>query len=742
MRKLFTQPFHWRLMLCVFSLVAIGLAISVTLDLTIKSSAQSERVEYGWQLKLNKLHYHAATLLEQTYLVQQTQAVQPWLPSFDLSVATAQQLLNQLSDGLEPARNLELQQTIVALNATLSKLNLAAEGGSWSLELLQFQEAAQLLVTLSDVLPAPADSQAQSSMDSSWQALILLWCAVVLSVALVMLWFRERQLRGGLAALSAHSSEAVMVCDLEYRILSVNPAMVALLKRLAVDKAPHLLEMLSDYLPEKLEGELQTDEVSDFECNLQEHLLAVHIVVETELSQVHLHIREITEARKAEQALKLQVYHDFLTGLPNRRRFEKDLAIALEQREQTVVVGMIHLDRFQRVTSAIGFNRGDEVLKGAAQLLRRTLNQLHSPEQPLALYRFESTRFALLWGVPFCKTRIDGLSEKLATAFRQPIVCERGERQFHLTMSQGYTSCELSGYELEAIVRDADCAVGAAVSAGGERSCIHSSRLGEQTHRRLQLEHDLRFALQRNELQVVYQQQRVDEDEIHGAEALLRWHHPQLGLIPPNEFIALAEESGLILPIGDWVIEQACLQVRSWNDEFRRIVVAVNVSVRQLSDPNFVERVERIVKRAGVEPSLLEFELTETLLMDNFDVARQTMVRLQSLGIRFAIDDFGTGHSSLAYLSQLPFDVLKIDHSFVSQLPTNHDYCKITKAILHLAQNLGLTVVAEGVEKIEQHRWLKQHGCDLTQGYFHGRPVTVPEFCQLLSNESIATEVS
>ncbi|TKB48760.1 EAL domain-containing protein [Ferrimonas sediminicola] len=306
----------------------------------------------------------------------------------------------------------------------------------------------------------------------------------------------------------------------------------------------------------------------------------------------------------------------------------------------------------------------------------------------------------------------------------------RTKRRFDFTLSQG----DAANGPFE---RDADCAAGRAGAEGGDRFCIHSPEQSDRGRRRRQLEQDLGCALKRGQLQVYYQKQCDQKGNLIGAEALLRWQHPELGMVPPDEFIGQAERSGLIVEIGEWVLEQACRQLRNWQRQGSRIRVAVNISARQLMDDSFVARVESVFNRTEVDPRRVEFELTESMMMDNLSQGREVMLKLKRLGLSFAIDDFGTGYSSLVYLSQLPFDVLKIDHRFVGRLPKDPYCCKITKAVLSLAKTLGLKVVAEGVEYAEQHGWLVRHGCDLMQGYLHGKPLPTLEFGKDLEAEAL-----
>lgn len=583
--------------------------------------------------------------------------------------------------------------------------------------------------------PGRVKSLNQEAMEMAMGANLALWFLVGAIIYLLRLCMKEHRRSLRLTSFAKRHPDPVLASDLNLRPEYANPAALGLCRLLGLSGPATLLELFKPYAKQLIK---QDDELLERELEIGNRILLVRMVLLKSLSQVQFHLKDISKARRVEKNMEHQVNHDFLTGLPNRRQFERDLRFWLKESQHDVVVGMLHLDRFQRVTAAIGFEGGDSVLKGATELLRNQLSRGADPDAQLSLYRFESTRFAMLWVTPFKRTRVEELAERIRQGFTPPVVCVRTKRRFHFTLSQGFAATGLSERDVDSLVRDADCAAGRAAALGGDRLCIHTPEQGDMERRRVQLEQDLRYAMERNQLQVYYQKQCNQQGQIVGAEALLRWQHPDLGMVPPDEFIGLAEQSGLILEIGEWVLEQACLQVCSWNSQGGEMGVAVNISARQLMDGRFVERVESVLQRTGVDPALVEFELTESMMMENLERGKEVMLRLKAMGICFAIDDFGTGYSSLAYLSQLPFDVLKIDHSFVRQLPRDPYYCKITKAVLSLAKTLDLTVVAEGVEYAEQQSWLAGHGCDLMQGYLHGMPMPIVEFGKVLGVEALA----
>jgi EAL domain-containing protein (putative c-di-GMP-specific phosphodiesterase class I) len=263
--------------------------------------------------------------------------------------------------------------------------------------------------------------------------------------------------------------------------------------------------------------------------------------------------------------------------------------------------------------------------------------------------------------------------------------------------------------------------------------CFFDPAMQTEMEQRAELEKDLRASVRLNQMELYYQMQVDESGRVVGAEALIRWRHPRRGMVSPATFIPLAEEIGMILPIGDWVIEQACAQLKAWEMDpvMRKIQLSVNVSPRQLSQPWFVEQVREAVEKSGIRPSRLKLELTESFILDDVDEAIEKMQELRYLGIRFAMDDFGTGYSSLAYLKRLPLEQLKIDQSFVRDVSTDKSNAIMVRTIINIASNFGLEVIAEGVETDEQLAFLRQYGCNKFQGYLFGKPVPVAEFERL-----------
>ena len=413
-------------------------------------------------------------------------------------------------------------------------------------------------------------------------------------------------------------------------------------------------------------------------------------------------------------------YYDTVTKLPNRALFEDRLTQAVsvaKAAHQSLGVLFISLDQFKKVNDSLGHGPGDILLREFAERLKSCISRSDT------VARFGSDEFALL------RTQIDGtkdlietiasLSQVLKFSFDLP-----GHELF-ATASVGVSLFPLDGEDCQTLLKNAGAALYKAKRSGGANYQFFTADMHELATKRLELESNLRRAIQNEEFLLHYQPRvSVDSLTITGLEALIRWQHPQLGLIPPSEFIPLAEDTGLIVPIGEWVLRTACLQGQRWRDQgFAPVQIAVNISARQFHDQDLSQTVIRILEETGLSPKYLELELTESSIMQDAEFASEMLNRLKSMGINLSIDDFGTGFSSLASLKRLPIDALKIDRSFVKEATSDPDDAQLVMAIITLAHNLRLKVTAEGVETEEQLRFLQLLRCDEIQGYFFSKPL-------------------
>jgi len=438
---------------------------------------------------------------------------------------------------------------------------------------------------------------------------------------------------------------------------------------------------------------------------------------------------DISTVMRFEQELEFQARHDILTGLANRlllrERLEQAMAAA---RRSTVPVWVvfIDLDRFKFVNDTLGHGAGDSLLKLIAERLRNATREVDT------VARLGGDEFVLLLPQVANSATGQAILQRVLDAVAQPL--QVAEHEFFLTCSMGVASYPDDGDSAETLIKHADIAMYRAKEQGRNHWQSYAPAMNASTLARLNLESELRHALERGQFHLVYQPQLdLCSGKMVGMEALLRWQHPSLGTIAPGDFIHLAEEMGLIVPIGAWVLHTACAQAKAWQQAgLGEVRLAVNLSARQFRQNGLLQSVKDILAATGLEARFLELELTESMMMQDVEQAIATMGKLKTLGLQLSIDDFGTGYSSLAHLRHFPIDVLKIDKSFVSDILHSADDAAIVHAIIALAHSLRLKVIAEGVETEQQCDFLRQHGCDQMQGYLFSRPLAAPAFERLL----------
>ncbi|WP_444544375.1 bifunctional diguanylate cyclase/phosphodiesterase [Pseudomonas paralcaligenes] len=438
---------------------------------------------------------------------------------------------------------------------------------------------------------------------------------------------------------------------------------------------------------------------------------------------------DISERKASEQRIHRLAYYDALTLLPNRTLFQDRLHTALlhaERHDEWVVLMFLDLDRFKPINDSLGHAAGDRMLKDVAVRLAAcvdeddTVARMGGDEFTLLLQP-RNTRAGAL-------NRAIHVAERILASLAQPFVLQG--REFFVTASIGIALSPQDGDELSQLMKNADTAMYHAKERGKNNFQFYQAEMNATALQRLELESDLRHALEQGQFLLYYQPQlSSDGKRLTGVEALLRWNHPRRGLVAPYEFIPVLEELGLIVQVGDWVIAEACRQIKAWHDaEVRVPKVSVNLSARQFADGQLGMRISRVLGESGLPPACLELELTESILMRDVGETLQVLASLKRLGLSIAVDDFGTGYSSLNYLKQFPIDVLKIDRSFVDGVPGGEQDAQIARAIIAMAHSLNLAVIAEGVETQGQLDFLREHGCDEVQGYLFGKPMAADQF--------------
>ena len=405
--------------------------------------------------------------------------------------------------------------------------------------------------------------------------------------------------------------------------------------------------------------------------------------------------------------------HDGLTGLPNRKLFLEQINQALPRLKDgdRAMVVYVDLDDFKLVNDTLGHPAGDALLRDIAEYLTATL-----PDALIA--RLGGDEFAMLVSIPPETASLAGVAERISDCFDRTIVLDG--HQAECTASLGIAIAPSDGKDASTLMKNADLALYRAKSEGKSTYHFFEPELDELARKRRQTELDMRTAIREGGFELNFQPlYNMAQEELTGFEALIRWPHPQRGLIGPGEFIPLAEETGLIIPIGDWVLREACHQAAQWPSN---VSVAVNISPKQFAAPNLTQTILQSLSSSGLAPSRLELEITESIFISDIERTLSTLHNLRSLGVRIALDDFGTGYSSLSYLRSFPFDKVKIDRSFVKDLGTGNAHAMI-RAITTLADALGMDTLAEGVESHEQFDILKREGCQYIQGYLFGRPM-------------------
>lgn len=428
---------------------------------------------------------------------------------------------------------------------------------------------------------------------------------------------------------------------------------------------------------------------------------------------------DITESRSMEERIRFLIHHDPLTGLPNRHGLSKWIEDAIAQQERFAVV-FVNLDHFKLANETLGHDTGDRILQVMARRLKNS-----TMIKDVSVFRVGSDEFIGLVK-HHSLAELEGFAQTIVQTINQPIRIQ--DHEIYMSPSIGISQYPQDDIDPDNLIRFADIAMEYAKELGGNQVQYFNSQIYAKIERRIKIEKHLRKALEKNEFILVYQPQvNLLVNQIVGFESLIRWESPELGRVSPLEFIPIAEETGLIYPIGKWVLKEACSQNKSWQElGFPKVSMAVNLSSKQFYDQSLKEQINSILQETGLEPQYLELEITESMTMD-VQVALTTLNSFRNMGLKIAMDDFGTGYSSLSYLKEFPIHHLKIDQSFVKDISVNPTNAAIVNTIIALARNLKLVVIAEGVENDDDLKILQDFNCDTVQGYLFSRPVEASE---------------
>lgn len=485
------------------------------------------------------------------------------------------------------------------------------------------------------------------------------------------------------------------------------------------------------------------DEIQSRDEKLGEHRIKLEERVaqrtrELEISKEQLELSK-QQAESVASRMQYHAHHDALTGLPNRillnDRIMRELAHA--RRQQTnVALLFLDLDRFKIINDSLGHAVGDQLLR----VISRRLNNCVRDEDTIA--RLGGDEFMVL--LPRISGSADAgrIAKKIIECLVNPISCNGHE--LHITTSIGISIYPYDGTDAETLIKHADISMYRAKELGRNKAVYYTAEMNAGSRKQLAMETNLRKAVERKQLKLFYQPKvDVSRNMIVGVEALLRWEHPTLGFISPLDFIPVAEDSGLIVPIGEWVLNTAFRQLRQWhNSGYTELTVAVNLSSAQLSRPGFEDFVEHALRESDLDAGMTELEITENVAMENIESAITVLDRLKCLGVSIAMDDFGTGYSSLSYLRRLPIDIVKIDKSFVREIPDSDEDVTIAQAIIAMAQSLNLSLIVEGVENVRQLNFFRQQGVHMVQGYLFSKPVDAPEILKMLESQTLPGTVN
>lgn len=738
--------------LLVYALVlAMGLAISVSTLISGQrvAAVTSALVDQDLPLleHMRGLYFamveHERLLYEYYATVDQA-SIMPKVSAVD---ATLGQHLQALSRGLQDPMALQrLQQSYQQLQQLTEALDQVMSSAR-----VDWDEARALLVSISDtrrqVLPdlerfvsqfsaeanmAGAETRYQTQLSTS---LVVSFSAVVLIIAAFVGYYVNRFLqdsaeRKRLAMMAERHPSPVMRFNWQGQLEYANPASFSLMQHMGNHSGRPESLLPADFQKRLLDSQVEGQALIEWQQPWSDqHWLQHSLSLLPDLGSCHLYITDVSDAVRAQHELRHQAYHDELTGLRNRRfLFEQLQQHTADHSGKPMALLLLQLDRYDSVTATLGQQVADALIGAVAERLQNFLQHYSDEDLNHTLYRLEAAKFVLLLDALPEPAFAEHLARDLVIAMQEPMVVARNE--LFLTLSIGLSFYPEQGRSAEELLANADAALGRARSEDGDGYVRYCDSIHAREQAWVAIERDLREAIAKQQLFLVYQPKiSASDGTLSGVEALLRWRRDDGGLTSPAEFIPVAEQSGLIVTIGEWVLQEAFRQYQQWSQS-APVRIAINLSARQFRHPGLLPMLRDSLAHYAINPEHIEFEITESLLMQEIDKAIALMEELKALGFGLAIDDFGTGYSSLSYLKRFPIDRLKIDRAFVRDIDSNEQDRTLVKAIIDLAHNLNLKVVTEGVETAQQLSWIEAFGGDDIQGFYFSKPLTAAELEQ------------
>jgi diguanylate cyclase len=572
----------------------------------------------------------------------------------------------------------------------------------------------------------------------------VLWAVLAVVSVYCAWWFaigrgraqRRRQTEERLNFVFEHSVDGIMTFLGDGTILSCNPAAGRIFGRLSAELMGRRLQDLLATVEAQSGDPLSEGLHEIVACRADGSSFHAEVTVSASrvrgVRQLIAFVRDITERKAAQDRMALMANHDSLTGLPNRVLFRDRLREAMKRSQRngrSLGLMFLDLDRFKVVNDSLGHEVGDRLLQHVAQALSKSVRGVDSvarstDDDPITIARLGGDEFTIVVEDIGGADDAASIARRILEALVAPFVVE-GE-EIVISGSIGIALYPQDNVDLDSLIRHADMAMYRSKERGRSTFTFFSADMNAEVHARLSLETSLRHALDRGEFNLLYQPKAdLHTGRITGVEALIRWNRPETGVVPPDQFITVLEETGMILPVGAWVIRTACADLAAWDKlGLPPLNLAVNLSARQFRHQHLFQLIAETLAQARISPQRFELELTESQLMEDSDASRAMLTSIANLGVRVAIDDFGTGHSSLSYLKRFNIDTLKIDRSFVREITSNEEDAAIATAVIALGRSLELTVVAEGVETLHQADYLRALGCDEIQGYLLSRPLS------------------